>query len=80
MNTIQKLVEEGDVISLCLVMLRSKSKRVELQSGLFSVDIKYNPNAHPLEFTIENYSKLNQGQLEYFNRVFEKASDMMYTR
>ena len=78
MNTIQKLVEEGDVINLCLAILNSRSKRLDLQSGLFHIDIEYAQNSHPLEFTVANYSRLNQKQLEYFNRVFEKATDMLY--
>jgi hypothetical protein len=80
MNTIQKFIEEGDVINLCRIILSSKSKKLDLQSGLFHVQIEYAPNAHPLEFTVENYSKLNQSQLEYFNRVFELATDLLYTR
>jgi len=79
-NTIKKLIQEGDVINLCRVMLSSKSKKLDLQSGLFNVEIEYTPDAHPLEFTIANYSRLNQAQLEYFNRVFELATDLLYTR
>ena len=80
MNTIEKLSQEGDVINLCLVILNKRSKKLDLRSGLFHVEIEYTPDAHPLDFTISNYSRLNQSQLEYFNLVFEKATDMLYTR
>lgn len=80
MNTIEKLIQEGDVINLCRIILAAKSKKLDLQSGLFNVEIEYTPDAHPLEFTVANYSRLNQAQLEYFNRVFELATDLLYTR
>ena len=80
MNTIERLIQEGDVINLCRIILASKSKKLDLQSGLFNVEIEYIPDAHPLEFTVGNYSRLNQAQLEYFNRVFELATDLLYTR
>ena len=80
MNTIERLIQEGDVINLCRIILASKSKKLDLQSGLFNVQIEYTPGAHPLEFTVANYSRLNQAQLEYFNRVFELATDLLYTQ